>query len=725
MEEDAAVRLLIVSDSPAIASGLGRVTRELAQRFHEDGYDVAVAGWFDAQGPAMEFDYPVIGAVKHEPASLGPILQHVKPDVVLAMGDPWDFEWLAATRARTNAFRLIGYLTIDGEPLAMRCERILDGFDDLVTPTEYGRRIIDRRGVQVVPYGVDHSRFRPQERAPVKLFGRSLDQNFVVLVNAQNTIRKNLRAAILGFLDFAEGKTDTICYVNAKAVPGPNDAPGIDLTEVIVHAGAENTPTRPGIVWFNDQNNGPVATVGDEVLEQYYAMADVLLSTAMGEGFCLPVLEALASGVVPIAPDAYNMPELVGGIGVLMPVAARLGTMQGTTHVIVSEGAVARALGELYEEWKEGTLTHRVTRGVRFAQGFSWDATERQLSAIMQAGPLPRVALGGEITLYTRYQGRRAAKRSPEAVGILKLGGLGDMLQATTVVRAAAHEYQRQAVVFCNSHPEIFQAMPEVDEVVQIASQPQDRAVASLGDSFELFLDVRYVSRGYGLWQAPEEWERYRWFYDTWTGSGNRLETLRMHPTEVMLASLGLPTTDIRPAYKPRERVGLPDGRLIAVATGAGAMGGLKKWPDGHWADVVDRVLGRRALVVQVGGKEDTLVPGAEDCRGLSLPETAWILEHCELLIANENGLVHLMAAVGGKAVVIFGPTPQVFKYPEHEAVGQKRCQPCWLAEPMWSREQCAIGHRSCENFPSVDAVLYRLSNLGLAPARPEAALRG
>ncbi|HSE46341.1 MAG TPA: hypothetical protein VLA89_13530, partial [Gemmatimonadales bacterium] len=210
------MKLLIVSDSPAIQSGLGRVTRELADRFAREGVDVAVAGWFDIHGDrAMEFDYPVYPAVKMQPESVAPYLEGI--DTVLAIGDPWDFEWLAAQRAQGAPFRLIGYLNVEGAPLPVACERILDGFDVLIATSEFGARVINRPVVRAVHHGVGPQfRRRP---GPARLGHRELADTFVVLLNGQNTVRKNFPTALEGFEFFARNKTDVVLYANTCVNP--------------------------------------------------------------------------------------------------------------------------------------------------------------------------------------------------------------------------------------------------------------------------------------------------------------------------------------------------------------------------------------------------------------------------------------------------------------------------------------------------------------------------
>lgn len=58
----------------------------------------------------------------------------------------------------------------------------------------------------------------------------------------------------------------------------------------------------------------------DADLLERYRQADVFVSTSRHEGFCVPVIEAIASGCRVVATDAGALPETVGGCGELVPV---------------------------------------------------------------------------------------------------------------------------------------------------------------------------------------------------------------------------------------------------------------------------------------------------------------------------------------------------------------------------------------------------------------------
>jgi glycosyltransferase involved in cell wall biosynthesis len=56
----------------------------------------------------------------------------------------------------------------------------------------------------------------------------------------------------------------------------------------------------------------------DATVEAAYAHADVLVVTSEHEGFCVPVVEAMAAGVPVVAFDQGAVPEVLGGAGVLV-----------------------------------------------------------------------------------------------------------------------------------------------------------------------------------------------------------------------------------------------------------------------------------------------------------------------------------------------------------------------------------------------------------------------
>lgn len=702
------MRLLIVSDSPAIQSGQARVVREIASRFVVDGTEVTVAGWFhlNAKDPG-KFPFQVVPAFKDRPEMLESTLRDVGSDTVLAIGDPWDFRWLARWKAERGGFRLVGYLNVEAGPLPPGLEVVLDAFDVLATTSEFGAEVVGRRGVKAIHHGVDRQVFFPTPK-PKELFGRDIHKTFVVLLNGQNIQRKNLATAIAGFALFAEDKRDVLCYANTVPKPGPDDAPGQNLVDVVIQHGVES------LVSFNPANRGPLDTVPDEAMNAIYGIADALLMPSVSEGFGLAILEAMTTHTVPIGTAWSSLPELLAdGRGELIPASAFFRGAQGTDLAIVSVDGVAEALGRVYEAWQRGDMAPYHQAGTSFSISRPWNRTYEQFREAMARPAQTRAATGLAIDSYLRLKARKAAEQHPGAIGVLKLGGLGDMLQTTIVIRAAVQKYGRPVVAFCNDHAEVFEAMEEVEDVVLVPERLQDEIVRSIADEFEVFLDVRYISRAYGV-PVAEFADRHRWFYEAWAWSCSRLEPLERHATSLMLESLGLAAhgQSLAPQFKPRD----PDPDLelgyVAVASGGGSLGRLKEWPTERWAEFSGRMRANGTDLVQVGGLEDPTVPLAIDRRGASLARTASILERADALVAIEGGMVHLATAVGCCGVVLFGPTPKaLFAYERNGNLGTPACPPCWWG-PAWGSQECTIGKSACVNFPSVDEVMDAVAEL-------------
>ncbi len=76
------------------------------------------------------------------------------------------------------------------------------------------------------------------------------------------------------------------------------------LELLVAHVGAE------GVIF-----TGPIPA---EDRDAWYERADVFLSMSVHEGFCLPLIEALAHGVPVVAREAGAMPETLGGAGIVV-----------------------------------------------------------------------------------------------------------------------------------------------------------------------------------------------------------------------------------------------------------------------------------------------------------------------------------------------------------------------------------------------------------------------
>jgi glycosyltransferase involved in cell wall biosynthesis len=197
-------------------------------------------------------------------------------------------------------------------------------FSDFVRERAVGALGVDSERVRVIRQGIDHDRFSP-----------------------------------------GDGAREPFLFYPARAWPHKNHAR-------LFEAFAELRRDRPELrlVLTGGGNLGAVppgvearGLVGADELVSLYRRASALVFPSLYEGFGLPPLEAMASGLPVASSNAGSLPELVGD-------AARLFNPYDPHAIAV---AVAEVLDDP-EPWR--------ARGLAHAAEFSWDATAAAHEAV-------------------------------------------------------------------------------------------------------------------------------------------------------------------------------------------------------------------------------------------------------------------------------------------------------------------------------------------------------
>lgn len=196
--------------------------------------------------------------------------------------------------------------------------------------------------VHVIPHGVDHDKFRPddvdgtdrEQLASIGVQGRYLA--FVGTLEP----RKNVAALVQAF-DRVAGDLDDVTLVIAGGSGWAN--------EQFERAYAAS-PFRKRIV--------RTGYLDDAVLPPLMRNAAAVVYPALEEGFGLPALEALACGTIAVTTAGSVMDEIAEGAAVTVPA--------GDT------GALADTLRELLES---GPSDERRRHGLEVASRYTWDAT--------------------------------------------------------------------------------------------------------------------------------------------------------------------------------------------------------------------------------------------------------------------------------------------------------------------------------------------------------------
>ncbi|MFT7684729.1 MAG: heptosyltransferase-2 [Candidatus Azotimanducaceae bacterium] len=145
---------------------------------------------------------------------------------------------------------------------------------------------------------------------------------------------------------------------------------------------------------------------------------------------------------------------------------------------------------------------------------------------------------------------------------------------------------------------------------------------------------------------------------------------------------------------------------VMAICPGA-EFGDAKKWPENHYAKLLDLATERGMQVWIFGGPKDQAT--AKDIEALatldnlafchdftgktSLLDVIDLLSLCQLVVSNDSGLMHIAAAVGAQTAVIYGSTSPEFTPPLTDkldiATLGLSCSPCF-------KRTCPLKHKNC-----------------------------
>jgi glycosyltransferase involved in cell wall biosynthesis len=158
---------------------------------------------------------------------------------------------------------------------------------------------IPEENIDVIPYGVDHDKFRPSEnkesaRNKICHHYYLKEKPYFVHISERNWARKNT----LGLFEaFRKAKSNGMQH--NLLVVGKND-------DVVW----KKAKTIPGIVMCG--------YVSEEIMINIIQGADALLLPSLHEGFGLPLVESMACGIPAITSNVFSPPEIIQDAGLLV-----------------------------------------------------------------------------------------------------------------------------------------------------------------------------------------------------------------------------------------------------------------------------------------------------------------------------------------------------------------------------------------------------------------------
>lgn len=236
--------------------GMAVVNRELCAALRSDGLDVRIGK------PANDESVTVRSAW---PPDLSPVERGR-----LVLAQPWEYG--SVPRAWVDA--------------------VGDRLDEVWVPSRFVRDCYLRSGVdpdrvRLVPYGVDPGRFRP-DAPPIAL---PTDRSFRFLFVGGTIQRKGIDTLVDAYLE-AFRPDDDVCLV-IKDLGARTFYRGQGMGARIRERAAD--PANAPIVYLEDE-------ISDENLSGLYTACNALVHPYRGEGYGLPIVEAMACGLPVVVP---------------------------------------------------------------------------------------------------------------------------------------------------------------------------------------------------------------------------------------------------------------------------------------------------------------------------------------------------------------------------------------------------------------------------------------
>ncbi len=389
----------ILSDSPMLTTGYATIASNVANILSKEGHQVIYfASNYLGQPlmPGVKFednrtlDFTIIGQGQQPYFNdlLEIYCKKFKLDVLFILldtfmlygGDGWFLK-----KDTAPAKTIFYYPSDGGAGMPLQCEKILEKVDLPVAMAKFGRdqvKKIHNIDTDYIPHAVDtknYYKLKDEERTTLKK-NWGLENKFVVGVVARNQGRKMLDRTFKSFKLFANDCPEAVLLLHTD----PNDnAQVFPIQTLIDRYNLQNRVLYTGTRYYQGWSYAK--------MNEVYNLMDCFFLSTSGEGFGVPIIEAMAAEVPVLATNYTTTKELVidheSGLGIDLVGTTEEenpdvhgyeiidGTLTGSWAVergMCSIKDAAKKLKQLYDNPEERKVMGKNGR-LAVLENYSWD----------------------------------------------------------------------------------------------------------------------------------------------------------------------------------------------------------------------------------------------------------------------------------------------------------------------------------------------------------------
>ena len=324
-------------------------------------------------------------------------------------------------------------------------------------------------------------------------------------------------------------------------------------------------------------------------------------------------------------------------------------------------------------------------------------------------------------------------KLAPGKILVIRLSSLGDILMTTPLVRGLKHQFPQCQIDYLtgSGYRELEECNPYIDNLIILPAETRIGQILSeagrlSSNDYNIVIDLHgsirsrlirarihasttLTFRKYRMQRAiliitkrsyyPDDRSMAQWMLDSARqlgveDDGDGLDLFLKSETEERIGN-------IIATEMPKDR-----SRLIAFAPGA--RHNTKRWLIERWGELAEILIEDPSItIIILGSMEDqeygdeiiARIPGhGFNVAGrFSMMESAAMISHCQTVITNDSGIMHIASALQIPVVAIFGPTVRAFGFepfriPFRIVEQSLPCRPC----SSKGSAKCPLGHFRC-----------------------------